>query len=134
MSFSIAQAARRSGLSVDTLRYYERIGLVDPPGRDSGGRRSYTEADLAWLEFLTKLRTTGMPIRQMLEYTAARRLGIAGVGRRRDILVERRDAVVAHIAELQSCLETLNYKIDNYTVVESKMPPAAESAAQEASA
>ena len=54
MSYSIAQAAQRSGLSIDTLRYYERIGLVDPPARDSGGRRSYSEEDLGWLAFVTR--------------------------------------------------------------------------------
>ena len=50
MTYAIAEAAHRSGLSIDTLRYYERIELIDPPARDSGGRRVYKEEDLAWLE------------------------------------------------------------------------------------
>ncbi|MGH3738228.1 MAG: MerR family DNA-binding transcriptional regulator [Micromonosporaceae bacterium] len=62
MTLSIAEASDRSGLSIDTLRYYERIGLLDPPARDSGGRRTYTEDDLGWLEFLMRLRTTAMPM------------------------------------------------------------------------
>jgi DNA-binding transcriptional MerR regulator len=101
-------------LSIDTLRYYERIGLVEPPARDSGGRRDYSDADLGWLEFLTRLRTTGMPIRMMREYAQLRHRGVGTEPRRRQILVEHRAAVRDHIAELQSCLDLLDYKIGNY--------------------
>ncbi|WP_053737500.1 MerR family transcriptional regulator [Nocardia sp. NRRL S-836] len=117
MSYSIAQAAQRSGLSIDTLRYYERIGLVDPPARDTGGRRAYSEEDLGWLAFVTRLRTTGMPIRMMREFAQLRHREHTA-GRRRQILVEHRNDVRARIAELQSCLEVLDYKIDHYSVVE----------------
>lgn len=122
VTYSIAQAADRSGLSIDTLRYYERIGLVEPPARDSGGRRTYSEEDLGWLVFLTRLRTTGMPIRLMREYAQLRHRGVATSSRRRQILVEHRAGVRARIAELQSCLDVLDYKIDNYAEVERKMP------------
>ena len=121
MTYSIAQAAQRSGLSIDTLRYYERIGLVDPPARDSGGRRSYSEGDLAWLEFLTKLRMTGMPIRMMREYARLRHQGVASTSRRKQILVEHRAGVQRRIAELESCMNVLNYKIDNYAQCERAM-------------
>jgi DNA-binding transcriptional MerR regulator len=114
MSYSIAEAARRSGLSIDTLRYYERIKLVDPPARDAAGRRAYSDDDLAWLEFLTKLRTTGMSIKMMREYAQLRRHGDASSGRRMAILVEQRRSVRARIAELESCLDVLDHKIDNY--------------------
>lgn len=114
MSYSIAEAARRSGLSIDTLRYYERIKLVDPPQRDAAGRRVYSDDDLAWLEFLTKLRTTGMPIRMMREYAELRRYGAAGAPRQRAILIEQRRSVRERIAELESCLKVLDYKIENY--------------------
>ncbi|RZQ62794.1 MerR family transcriptional regulator [Amycolatopsis suaedae] len=120
MSHSIAEAARRSGLSIDTLRYYERIKLLDPPARDAAGRRSYSETDLAWLEFLTKLRTTGMPIRLMREYASLRRLGNVSAGRRKAILVEQRRSVAERIAELTACLDVLDYKIDNYDQLERK--------------
>ncbi len=125
MTYSIAQAAERSGLSIDTLRYYERIELLEPPARDSGGRRTYTDADLAWLGFLTKLRATEMPIKVMREYAKLRHLGEATVARRRRILVEQRDAVLARIAELQGCLELLDYKIDHYEQIEHKMEASA---------
>lgn len=122
MTYSIAQAADRSGLSIDTLRYYERIGLVEPPARDSGGRRNYSEDDLGWLGFLTKLRTTGMPIRMMREYAQLRLHGAVTAGRRKQILMEHRADVRARISELQSCLDVLDYKIENYAEVERKMP------------
>jgi DNA-binding transcriptional MerR regulator len=114
MSYSIAEAARRSGLSIDTLRYYERIKLVDPPARDAAGRRAYSDDDLSWLVFLTKLRTTGMPIKMMREYAQLRWHGDASAPRRMGILVEQRNSVRSRIAELQSCLDVLDYKIDNY--------------------
>ncbi len=124
MSYSIAQAAQRSGLSIDTLRYYERIGLVEPPARDSGGRRCYSDEDLAWLDFLTRLRTTGMPIRMMREYAELRQAGIATASRRKQILVEHRRDVVERIAELRSSLDVLNYKIENYAQCEREMSTA----------
>ncbi|MQA12305.1 MAG: MerR family transcriptional regulator [Pseudonocardiaceae bacterium] len=114
MTYSIAEAASSSGLSIDTLRYYERIGLVEPPARDPGGRRAYSDDDMAWLGFLTKLRTTGMPIRRMREYAHLRHAGLATAGRRKEILIEHRSDVLERIAELQNCLEVLNYKVANY--------------------
>lgn len=114
MTYAIAEAAHRSGLSIDTLRYYERIELIDPPARDSGGRRAYSDEDLVWLEFLTRLRTTGMPIRMMREYAKLRHQGVASTGRRKQILVEQRAEVLDRIAELNTCLEILDYKIANY--------------------
>ncbi|MGH3436198.1 MAG: MerR family transcriptional regulator [Sciscionella sp.] len=136
MSYSIAQAADRSGLSIDTLRYYERIGLVDPPARDSGGRRSYSDTDLVWLGFLTKLRTTGMPIRMMREYATLRHHGDATAGRRKQILMEQRATVRARIAELNGCMDALNYKISNYERCErdlaATLPEPAHELAQEA--
>ena len=114
MTYAIAEAAHRSGLSIDTLRYYERIQLIDPPARDSGGRRAYSDEDLAWLEFLTRLRTTGMPIRMMREYARLRHQGTASATRRKQILIEQRAEVTDRIAELNSCLDVLNYKIANY--------------------
>ena len=121
MTYSIAQAAERSGLSIDTLRYYERIGLVDPPARDSGGRRLYSDDDLQWLEFLTKLRTTGMPIRMMREYAQLRHKGVATAGRRKQLLFDHRADVRQRIAELQAALAVLDYKIDNYAQLEAKL-------------
>ncbi|GAA3806768.1 MULTISPECIES: MerR family transcriptional regulator [Amycolatopsis] len=134
MSYSIAEAARRSGLSIDTLRYYERIKLLDPPARDAAGRRAYSDADLAWLEFLTKLRTTGMPIKMMREYAQLRGAGDASAGRRRAILLEQRRSVAERIAELQACMDVLNYKIENYDRICARVPGAAGVVREEISA
>jgi DNA-binding transcriptional MerR regulator len=133
VTYAIAEAAHRSGLSIDTLRYYERIQLIDPPARDSGGRRAYSDEDLAWLGFLTKLRTTGMPIRMMREYARLRHQGSATFTRRKQILVEQRAEVLDRIAELNGCLEMLNYKIANYEQCERDLDEKT-SAMQEASA
>ena len=73
--FTIAQVATLSGLSAHTLRYYERIGLLDPVARVHGGQRRYDAKDLAWLAFLQRLRATGMPIRDMQRYAELRRQG-----------------------------------------------------------
>ena len=121
MTYSIAQAAANTGLSIDTLRYYERIGLVEPPARDTGGRRTYSDADLAWLHFLTRLRTTGMPIRMMREYAQLRQRGNLTAARRRQILIEHRAEVRDRVTELQSCLDMLDHKIDNYEQIERKL-------------
>lgn len=126
VSYSIAQAAQRSGLSIDTLRYYERIDLIDPPERDTAGRRVYTDVELGWLEFLTKLRSTGMSISGMREYAALRRRGEHTAGTRKRLLIEHRSAVLARIADLQSCVDILDYKIDNYDRLERTLAVAAQ--------
>lgn len=114
MTYAIAEAAHRSGLSIDTLRYYERIELISPPARDSAGRRAYSDNDLAWLEFLTKLRTTGMPIQLMREYAALCREGEVTAAPRKEILERHRDDVRERVHQLLACLDILDYKIDNY--------------------
>lgn len=127
MTHSIARAAAHSGLSIDTLRYYERIGLVDPPARDSGGRRTYSDADLEWLVFLTRLRATGMPIKMMREYAHLRHVGDVTRRARQQILLDHRADVRARIAELQSSLDVLDHKIDHYSrlMAEEEQPRAA---------
>ncbi|OLR90496.1 MerR family transcriptional regulator [Actinokineospora bangkokensis] len=137
MTYAIAEAAHRTGLSIDTLRYYERIELIDPPARDSGGRRAYTDSDLDWLTFLTRLRTTGMPIRLMREYARLRHQGPASAVPRKRILERHRADVLARVAELRSCLEVLDYKIDNYermAACEAGAPAAAVPELREATA
>src|SRR5258705_13758185 len=84
---SIQQAAEVTGLSAHTLRYYERVGLLDRVGRAESGRRRYVAADLAWVALLMWLRATGMPIRQMQEFAALRRRGPAPARERRPFLV-----------------------------------------------
>lgn len=113
-TFSVSEAAAKVGLTTHTLRWYEQEGLVAPIGRDSAGRRRYTEADLGWLDLLTKLRRTGMPVRDMRRYADLARQGDQTLAERLQLFCEHRDRVLARIAELQSDLDVLNYKIDIY--------------------
>ncbi|MEV1171315.1 MerR family transcriptional regulator [Nonomuraea sp. NPDC049784] len=111
---TIQEAAQRSGLSAHTLRYYERIGLIHSVGRDHSGHRDYAEQDLQWLEFLTKLRTTGMSIADMCRYAELRRMGEHTADERRELLELHREGVRSRIAELTQDLKVLDDKIDRY--------------------
>ena len=102
------------GLTTHTLRWYEQEGLVAPVGRDSVGRRRYTDEDLGWLDLLTKLRRTGMPVRDMRRYAELAREGDHTLAERLRLFREHRERVLARITELQADLEVLNYKIDIY--------------------
>lgn len=114
----IGELAARTGLSTDTIRYYERIGLLPRPGRDGGGRRDYDTTILAWIAFLGRLRATGMPIREMTRYAAMRREGAATGPDRRRLLETHRDRVRAHLDDLTACLAVLDAKIAGYAEAE----------------
>ena len=110
----IGELAERSGISAHTIRYYERIGLLPYAPRDSARQRDYDASILVWLAFLGRLKTTGMPIRQMLRYAALRACGAGTEAERRRLLVAHRDRVRAHVDELQDCLRVLDGKIAGY--------------------
>ncbi len=117
--FTIREAAARTGITAHTLRYYERIGLVQPVARGSSGHRRYGADDLRWLEFLKKLHLTDMSIRKMLEYARLARRGDAAVLARRALLDEHRVEVEARLDRLQSALAVIKKKIASYD-----LPPA----------
>lgn len=114
----IGDLARRSGLSVHTIRYYERIGLLPRADRDASGHRDYGGEILIWIGFLDRLRTTGMPIREMLRYAELRAAGPGTGPERRMLLEEHRERVRRHVAELTACLVVLDTKIDGYAATE----------------
>ena len=116
---TIAEAAERSGLSAHTLRYYERIGLIHPVGRGQNGHRRYGRDDIEWLEFLIKLRTTDMPIRQMVEYAELVREGPQTASRRRAMLEAHREALRDRIEDLEETATVIDRKIETYTEMES---------------
>jgi DNA-binding transcriptional MerR regulator len=116
-TFSVGEVAARVGLTVHTLRWYEQEGLVEPVGRDSAGRRRYTKEDVDWLVLLTKLRRTGMPVRDMRRYAELARSGDHTLGERLRLFEEHRDRVLARISDLQQDLEMINYKIEAYSRV-----------------
>ena len=113
-TLSISDAARASGVSAHTLRYYEREGLLDPVDRAASGHRRYAEEDLARIQFLTKLRATGMPIRKVREYADLMRRGDVTNAERLALLEAHRDAVRAQLAETQRTLDLIDYKINLY--------------------
>ena len=107
----IGELARRSGLSVHTIRWYERIGLMPRAGRDDGGQRDYDPAILAWVEFIGRLKTTGMPVREMVRYAELRAQGPQTGSERRALLEAHRARVRAHAAEIAAGLAVLDAKI-----------------------
>jgi DNA-binding transcriptional MerR regulator len=113
-TLTISDAARASGVSTHTLRYYERAGLLDPVDRAASGHRRYAEEDLVRIAFLTKLRSTGMPIRQIREYADLMRGGDETHEARLALLESHRDAVRSQLAEVERNLDLIDRKIDYY--------------------
>ena len=113
-SISPGQAAEQSGFSLDTLRYYERIGLLDDIGRAPSGHRRFREEDLEWLGVLRCLRDTGMPIAQMCRYAELARCGQPTLADRLALLIEHDDQVRERIAALQAEQAHLQEKINWY--------------------
>ena len=113
-SFSPSQAAEQSGFSLDTLRYYERIGLLDGIDRAPSGHRRFRDDDLEWLGVLRCLRDTGMPIAQMRSYAELARAGQATLAERLNLLTEHDVRVQEQIALLQAQRKHLQEKIDWY--------------------
>lgn len=115
MSLTIAEAAARTGLTPDTLRYYERDGLmVRAVGRSSSGHRQYGDADLRWIEMINRLRATGMPIRDVRRYADLVRAGEGNEEERLELLRSHRQLVLAQLAEVQRHLGAIDMKIGIY--------------------
>ncbi|CAN0605746.1 unnamed protein product, partial [Ectocarpus sp. 12 AP-2014] len=106
----IGDLAQKCGLSVDTLRYYEKIGLIPKPLRDRGGRRIYDQTILRWVDFLDRLKATGMGIKDRLRYADLRTRGAASLTERRQMLEEHRDKVLSDLERLTEMLDVLDDK------------------------
>jgi DNA-binding transcriptional MerR regulator len=111
---TIADAARASGVSAYTLRYYERVGLIDGIGRANSGHRRYSDEDLEWIEVLQCLRATGMPIRTIGRYAELVRAGDGNELERLELLREHQTAVRARLAEVRRHLAFIDRKISIY--------------------
>ena len=114
---TIQEVAQATGLTPHTLRYYERIGLIHPIHREENTRRCYTADDVGWIDFLLKLRATGMSIKDMQRYAQLQRQGDATLPERVEMLKALRDEVEARIGELNEHLKLVYYKIDYYQKV-----------------
>ena len=110
----IGDIAERTGLTAHTIRYYERIGLLPFAPRDRTGQRVYDDSIVTWIEFLGRLKTTGMSIQEMLRYAGLRAQGAVTEEARCKLLTEHRDQVRLRVAELQACLLVLDNKIAGY--------------------
>lgn len=118
---SIDEVAKRTGLTAHTLRYYERIGLISPVRRAAGGQRRYAAGDLAWIEFLLRLRTTHMPIGKMQTFAKLRGAGDSTVSQRRQMLEQHLADVLAEMEAMRQSAASLQSKIEYYRSLEQSL-------------
>lgn len=111
---TIAQVSKKYSLTQDTLRYYERIGMIPPVHRTPSGLRDYTEQDCSWVELAKCMRSAGLPVEAMIEYVRLYQLGDETIPARLQLLLEQRERLLKQRAEIDNTLERLNYKISKY--------------------
>lgn len=110
----IQEVSEKYSLSADTLRYYERVGLIPPVTRTLSGIRDYSDLDVRRVEFIKCMRSAGLPIEVLIDYMELVQEGDATIGARKDILKEQREQLIARMAEMQKTLDILNHKIQVY--------------------
>jgi MerR family transcriptional regulator, aldehyde-responsive regulator len=110
----IAEVSQQYGLSLDTLRYYERVGLIPHVNRNESGIRDYNEIDLRRVEFIKCMRSAGLPVEVLIDYVALVQKGDKTIEARKEILIEQRELLVARMSEMQKTLDILNHKIEVY--------------------
>ncbi len=111
---TIAEVAKKYEISADTLRYYERVGLIPSVTRDKNGNRNYTETDCNWVQFAKCMRGAGMSVEKLIEYVKLFQWGIETLPARKKLLIEQHEILGAQITELQKIYEMLGKKIDGY--------------------
>lgn len=113
MHYSIGEFSTLTDISIYTLRYYEKEQLIIPE-RKENGRRCYTEKDISWLQFIKRLKETGMPIKEIQKYAQLRTDGNSTMPERMEMLIHHRNTLKEEIQKLQEHLEKLDCKIDFY--------------------
>lgn len=111
---TIAEVSEKFDVSQDTLRYYERIGLIPRVNRNKSGIRDYTEEDCKWVEFIKCMRSAGLTIEVLIEYVGMFQQGDATIEARKELLTEQRKQLIARMEDMKKSLERLNYKIEQY--------------------
>lgn len=111
---TIAEVSKTHELTADTLRYYERVGLIPNVNRTQGGIRDYSEEDCRWIEFIKCMRAAGLPIEVLIEYVSLFQQGPSTHDARKNLLIEQRDQLIDRISDMQKTLERLNVKIERY--------------------
>ncbi|MDR1535287.1 MAG: MerR family transcriptional regulator [Planctomycetota bacterium] len=114
---TIAEVSKYYELSIDTLRYYERAGLIPPVRRGKGGMRDYSDKDIEWVGFIKCMRIANIPIEVLVKYVNLFKEGKSTQEDRKSLLKEQRDQLAEQIAKLQKILKKLDYKIANYGTV-----------------
>ena len=110
----IAEVSEKYGLSADTLRYYERVGLIPTVNRNEGGIRDYNELDLRRVDFIKCMRGAGLPVEVLIEYMGLVQQGDKTIEARKEILMEQRHLVAGRLQEMQKTLALLDHKIEVY--------------------
>ncbi|AMW77462.1 MerR family transcriptional regulator [Acinetobacter sp. TGL-Y2] len=110
----ISDVAKQTGLSIHTLRYYEKEGLLKNIYRNPSGRREYDHRDLEWLTWIKRLKSTGMPLNQIKKFSSFRQQGNQTLHLRKQILVEHSKILNEEIKRLNTELEIVKYKIELY--------------------
>jgi MerR family transcriptional regulator, aldehyde-responsive regulator len=110
----IAEVSEQYGISTDTLRYYERVGLIPPVNRNESGIRDYNELDLRRVDFIKCMRSAGLPIEVLVEYVGLVQQGDMTIEARKEILKDQRDLLAARMKEMQKTLDILGHKIEVY--------------------
>ena len=111
---TIAEVSKKVNLSADTLRYYERIGLIPEVNRKESGIRNYTDEDLGWIEFSKCMRNAGMSIEALIEYIKLYKKGDVTLEARKQLLISQKDVIKERLEEIQNTFDRINYKIKNY--------------------
>ena len=111
---TIAEVSRKYDISPDTLRYYERIGLIPPVPRNKSGIRDYGEESCNWIELMKCMRQAGVQIEALIEYVALFQQGDSTIGARKALLIEQRNQLLRRMQAMQESLDRLNYKIQTY--------------------
>lgn len=111
---TITEVSKKYGLTPDTLRYYERIGLIPRVSRTSGGVRNYQEQDCLWVEYIKCMRSAGVSVETLIEYVSLFNKGSETILQRKQLLLEQREQIVQRINEMNSVLAKLDWKLDGY--------------------
>jgi DNA-binding transcriptional MerR regulator len=129
-AISIGELSRLSGLSPHTLRFYEAEGILKPAGRTVSGHRQYHSEDVLWLEFVLRLKLTGMPLAEIKQYAVLRLQGEKTLQRRLTMLKLHRERLVTRLDELTKCASVLDDKIRTYRKMLAKQPAPTKKAAK----
>ena len=111
---TIKEVCEKYGITADTLRYYEKVGVIPTVGRTKGGKRDYSKQDIGWVENAICMRNAGLPVEMLIEYVRLFQEGDGTFQARRDLLAEAREEILGQLNKYQATLDKLNYKISRY--------------------